>query len=307
VTEIQASNFGGLLISGGDGRVFQWDASASPKASHIGKPHAVSIGEGFNFGAEVTSAGKVWTWGAASPALCRGKVAGNVAPGEVAGINNAVAVSGGGSHIAILLSNGHVDTCGSNSYGQLGNGSTTSSATPVEVDDLSHIASISSGSNWVAALDSSGNVWEWGENQWGQLGDGSNQDAELPVEVLLPDPAVQVYAGGDGQPNGQTIALLKDGTVWAWGNNEWGQLGNGTETSSTVPVLVEGTPTNVAEVATGGQASYLLTTSGDVWSWGDDSKGQLGDGKMSGTVLEPKQVASGYSQISATAAVFVGR
>ena len=81
--------------------------------------------------------------------------------------------------------------------------------------------------------------YNWGYNAAGQLGNGSTEDSEVPVRVPLTEPVRQVFQGGSGPKNGQSIAILTNGAVWAWGDNDRGQLGNGTRTSSDVPLHVK--------------------------------------------------------------------
>ena len=165
--------------------------------------------------------------------------------------------------------------------------------TPVEVSTLHNVVAISAGQTNSMALDMSGNVWTWGENNFGQLGDGNTSNSDVPVEVQLPTTAAEVYAGGDAAANGQQLAMLTNGQVWMWGNDEWGQLGNGEEEPySDTPVEVQGLPDNVVYAATGGTESYALDSDGNVWGWGND----IG--------LTPTIVAAGVTQISAVAEVF---
>jgi alpha-tubulin suppressor-like RCC1 family protein len=180
---------------------------------------------------------------------------------------------------------------------------------------LNEIVAISSGNNYSVALDSSGNVWEWGYNNQGQLGDGSTTESEYAVEVSDANVAGQVsevYAGGSMTTNGQVIALLDDGSVYAWGSDTCGQLGNEegnceTQTYSTTPISVD-VPSGVTfnYVASGGTSSFALDSNGNVWAWGDDSEGQLGDGSDTGYVLDPEEVASGWTYLSAVATHVVG-
>jgi alpha-tubulin suppressor-like RCC1 family protein len=309
-SSIQAANWGGLALVAN--QVWQWNVKKAPKASLVsGLDDVVGIGEGFDYGAAVTNSGSVYTWGqnSATGDLCLGTTTQKkYAVTKVSGIFSAVAVSGGGDHLLILLKNGTVDACGSNLYGQLGDGTLTSSSAPVQVKGLDHIVEISAGSNSSMALDASGQVWSWGLNNSGQLGDGATSNSEVPVAVSLPGEVAQVYAGGWSSENGQTVVLLDDGTVYAWGDDQSGQLGNDQmEPYSDTPVQVRlASNVSVAFVATEGQSSFALDTSGKVWGWGYNSGGQLGDGRRSGNVLLPQQIASGYLQISSVAGVFVG-
>ncbi len=97
---------------------------------------------------------------------------------------------------------------------------------------------------------------------------------------MLPAPVRQVSQGGSGATNGQTIAILTNGSVWAWGDNNKGQLGDASRTSSDVPVPVA-VPAGVTflKVDSGGYSCYAIDSSGRLWAWGGNENGQLGNGK----------------------------
>ncbi len=137
------------------------------------------------------------------------------------------------------------------------------------------------------AVDPRGHVWTWGENRLGQLGDGSFADRPVPVPVKGPGAegrladVVAVSAGTH-----HTLALRRDGSLWAWGNNAFGQLGNGQwglDSHSPVPVQVlgpegKGFLRGVVAMAAGWDHSAALLQDGSVWAWGSSCQGQLGDG-----------------------------
>ena len=127
-----------------------------------------------------------------------------------------------------------------------------------------------------------GNVaWAWGDNHDGQLGDGTTDDRLSAVQVPFPQiqfpPHLRSWpltvAGGEDH----SLALKTDGTVWAWGSNFHGQLGNGTNTNSLTPVQVQNL-SGVIAIAGGGWYSLALKNDGTVWAWGNNEFGQLGDG-----------------------------
>jgi hypothetical protein len=302
VSLVQAGNFGGVVVDSA-GNVYQWDRSPDPTASRVAitsKSPAVTVGEGANYGAAVLSDGHVWTWGNDRYGeLCNGEsTAKTVTPRQVKDLSGIVAAFGGGNHLLLLASNGTVEACGNDLSGDLGNGKMSARSsddfdTPVRVLKLRHVVAISAGQTNSMALDESGNVWTWGENNFGQLGDGNTTNSDVPVEVQLPATAAQIYAGGDDSENGQQLALLTNGQVWMWGNDAWGQLGNGeTEPYSDTPVEVQGLPDDVVYAATGGTESFALDSDGNVWGWGND----IG--------LTPTIVATGVTQISTVAEVF---
>ncbi len=152
------------------------------------------------------------------------------------------------------------------------------------------------------ALLSNGAYYNWGYNDAGQLGNGTTADSAVPVRVALPDSVRQVFQGGSGAKNGQTVAILANGSVWAWGDNDQGQLGVGTKVSSDVPVRVA-VPEGVTfvKVSSGGYASYAIDSSDGLWSWGDNKSGQLGTGSRLTGATKPVSVGIRLTQISSTA------
>jgi alpha-tubulin suppressor-like RCC1 family protein len=165
--------------------------------------------------------------------------------------------------------------------------------------------SIIGGETFSCALLSDGSVRCWGDNRYGQLGNGTITttglgDISTPVTVTgLPKPATAI--AGQGLT---AYALLSDGSVWAWGYNFFGELGNGTftETGS------DGIPTPGAVIGLGGAATNIAAgldhacavVGGTVWCWGVDSNGQLGDGMFDGGTATPEQIA-GLSSVSSIA------
>jgi RHS repeat-associated protein len=162
---------------------------------------------------------------------------------------------------------------GDNSYGQLGNGTTSGSTTPVAVAGaLTGVTTIAGGLSFGYALRNDGTVWAWGDNSDGELGNGTTTSSTVPVPVTgLSNVTAIAAAGNDG------YALRSDGTVWSWGLNRYSELGNGTTTSSTVPVPVTGL-SNVTAIAAGGYNASALRSDGTVWSWGFNGDGELGNG-----------------------------
>ena len=196
---------------------------------------------------------------------------------------------------------GTVLAWGDNVDGQLGNGTFTTSNTPVEVSGLTGVTAIAAGgafNHHSLALKSDGTVWAWGANSAGQLGNGSFTGSNTPVQTSGIN-GVTAIAGGQLH----SLALKSDGTVWAWGFNLDGQLGNGTNTTTypyglDTPVQVLGL-TGVIAIAGGGAHSLALKSDGTVWAWGQNNKGQLGNGSFTGSNT-PVQT-SGISGVTAIA------
>ena len=139
---------------------------------------------------------------------------------------------------------------------------------------LTGVVQVAGGSAHSLALKSDGTVWAWGYNVNGQLGDANNGTSRnTPVQVLNLAGVVQIASGGIRH----SLALKSDGTVWAWGWNIFGQLGDGTNTDRNVPAQVSGL-TDMVQIAGGQYHSLAVKSDGTVWSWGRNLDGQLGDG-----------------------------
>ncbi|MBV8194741.1 MAG: IPT/TIG domain-containing protein, partial [Candidatus Dormibacteraeota bacterium] len=184
----------------------------------------------------------------------------------------ATAIAAGGYHSLALHGTGIVWAWGANWDGQLGNGTTTSSSIPQPVPNLTGITAIAAGDNQSYALKSDGSVWAWGENEDGDLGDGSDVEQNSPVEVSGLTSGVRAIAAGYYHG----LALKWDGTVWAWGDNGYGELGNGSgqyEAYTPVKTAVN----NAVAIAAGEDFSLALLADGTVVAWGYGGEGQLGD------------------------------
>jgi YD repeat-containing protein len=152
-------------------------------------------------------------------------------------LSNVVQVSAGWKHAVALTSTGAVWTWGDNTYGQLGNGvtSTTGMNIPFQVPGLSNVLAVSGGDRFTAILKSDGTVWTWGWNGFGQLGDGTFTDRSSPVQVVGLSNVILMAAR-----DYHVLAVKSDGTVWAWGSGKNGELGNNDNTvdrSSPVRVI----------------------------------------------------------------------
>jgi len=189
-----------------------------------------------------------------------------------AGFSTAPVVSTAESHTIALRNDGTVCGWGSNTWGQVGDGTVANRRTPVQVQGLNTVTAISAGWTHTIALRNDGTVWGWGTNSRGQLGDDTTTSRRTPIQVQGLNNITAVSAGWD-----YTIALRNDGTVWSWGNNELGQLGDGTTTNRHTPVQVQGL-NNVAAVSAGVNHTVALRNDGTVWAWGTNWSGQLGDG-----------------------------
>jgi alpha-tubulin suppressor-like RCC1 family protein len=216
-----------------------------------------------------------------------------------------VQVAAGATHSLALATDGTIYAWGKNEYGQLGNDSTTNSPVPVAVKtagtpmDGKTIIQIHAGYEHSLALASDGTVYAWGRNNSGQLGKNDATDAHIPAAVqTLGTPMagkviVQLAAG-----NSQSMALASDGTVYTWGWNQYGQLGNGTTTNSRIPVAVvtTGTPLagkTISQIAAGNAHALAMTDDGAIYSWGWNQYGQLGNGTTTNSRIPVAVVTTG--------------
>ena len=199
---------------------------------------ATAIATGAYHTCAVLSGGTVTCWGRNGQGqLGDGTHTGSSTPVQVYGISSAIAVTGGGGHSCALLADGTVRCWGENSDGQLGDGTTLSKSYPIAVTGITGAVAVSGGWQHTCAVLVDHTVRCWGANEFGQLGDGTNTNALTSVQVSGISGAVGVTAGWWHH----SCALVAGGTVRCWGVNEWGQLGNGTTTSSTTPVTMTGT------------------------------------------------------------------
>ncbi len=204
-------------------------------------------------------------------------------PGGKGNLEGIAAIAAGGAHTLALKKDGTVWAWGRNNKGQLGDDTDDDRKTPVQVKgpggkkNLEGIISIAAGELHTIAVKNDGSVWGWGYNNDWQLGDGTSKKRLTPVQVKGPggqgflEGIVAVAAGST-----HTLALKKDGTVWAWGNNDKGQLGDDTGDSSKTPVLVKGLK-GVIAIAAGSTHSLAVKADGTLWAWGNNVSGQLGD------------------------------
>ncbi len=222
-------------------------------------------------------------------------------------LSDVTLATGAGAH-SLFDAGGQVVACGRNSAGELGNTTTVDSATPTPVVGLPALGvrALVSSFEGSGALMANGAYYDWGLNQGGQLGDGTTTDSPVPVKVRLPSPVVQVAQGGSRPNNGQTLAVLADGSVWAWGDGSYGQLGDNATAPSAVPVRVAfPAGARIRQVCSGGDSSYALGAAGRLWAWGGNQHGQLGIGDLQ-PVPRPVPVHLELAQISATATNVAG-
>jgi alpha-tubulin suppressor-like RCC1 family protein len=174
---------------------------------------------------------------------------------------------------------------------------------PASKKERAFYPKIACGCHTTILLKEDGTVWAWGRNDPGQLGDGTNQERFTPVQVRDPEGTgfltdITMIAAG-GSYGGNSAAVRSDGTLFLWGDNNDGQLGDGSEKTRLLPVKVPGF-TGAKAVAIGGQHVIALKLDGTVWAWGYNNDRQLGINTDEDTNT-PVQIPelSGIQEISA--------
>ncbi|MEG6591327.1 fibronectin type III domain-containing protein [Paenibacillus barengoltzii] len=205
-----------------------------------------------------------------------------------------MSISAGANHTLALKSDGSVWAWGSNSAGQIGDGTLLRRLTPIQAN-VSSITAISAGGSFSLALKSDGTVWSWGENTIGQLGNSQlAAQQSVPKKIENLNSVVAISAG-----HTHALALKSDGTVWSWGSNFSGELGLGTTNNSYVPVKIPSL-SGVKAISAGMFYSIAVKTDGTVWAWGMNNYGQLGDGTTTNRSVPVRITAlSGVEEVAA--------
>jgi alpha-tubulin suppressor-like RCC1 family protein len=290
----------GIDTSGqlGDGTLTSRDVPGTVNGLTSG---VLQVAAGGGHALAITTGGILWAWGANEHGQLGDstETARSTPVQVVTGQSGFRQVAAGFDHSLALKSDGTVWAWGGDNFGQLGIGVIASSRpTPVEVPGLTGITRVAAGMWDSLALRSDGTVWAWGTS--GTLGNGSTVNSSVPVQVGIS--GVTAIAIGEDA----AYAIRGSGvgsTLWAWGFNGSGDLGDGTQAMHLTPEQVTGiTAPGIAQVASGNQFVVALTTDGQVWGWGTDQFGELGNAPTHNLVARPIQIASsgsGITQLSA--------
>ncbi|WP_239519338.1 immunoglobulin-like domain-containing protein [Bifidobacterium ramosum] len=182
-----------------------------------------------------------------------------------------------------ITKDGSLWTWGDNTLGQVADGTTSPRLTPYRVPALSGVKSVGG----LFAVTDDGSLWTWGSNEFGTVGDGTTNRHLTPYRV--PGLSGVKFAGYRSAPGGSAVsyAVTGDGSLWTWGSNFWGEVGNGTKDAQLVPYRIPEL-SDVKSVGGDGYTMFAVTGDGSLWMWGSNGSGQLGDGTTEGRLTPYK-------------------
>lgn len=253
------------------------------------------ISAGNSFTMAIKNDGTLWGWGFnSSGQLGNGNATMSFSPIQIGTESNWKSVSTGDAHTIALKNDGSLWGWGFNSFGEAGSsngtsgdGGSTAISTPTRIGSANNWESISTGNFHSVAIKSDGTLWAWGNNHYGQLGNNTTvaKEYNTPVQIGTDTNWSKVSAA-----NAHNIALKADGSLWAWGNNVFNQLGDGTDTERLTPVQI-GSATNWQSISAGFNHNLAIKSDGTLWAWGTNTNRQLGDGTNK-TKADPTQIGT---------------
>ena len=297
-----------VLLAGSGAIVTARPGAANAEASVRKANSILRVAAGGYAGYAVLSDGRVWAWGDDLEGQLGDAAQGLIrtVPVGVRSLTAVTRVAGGGNSAYGVTRAGTVFAWGDDSTGELADERFALRPVPGLVRSLPAVSYLAAGAFAAYAISRNGSAWSWGDNSFGQLGTGSGQvETTVPHVIARLKDVVEIASG-----SADAYALLKNGTVWAWGDNSLGQLGNGECDSTTgsrsvclgsdIPRKVPGL-TDVVAIAAGGDSGYALRRDGSVWAWGDDGFGELGNGVIRLDEDKPARV-KGLGDVVAIAA-----
>ena len=262
----------------------------------------ISASAGREHSLGVRANGTLWTWGRNS----YGQLGNNIASiinqsspvSVIGGFTDWISASAGGYHSIGVRANGTLWAWGRNNYGQLGNNTVISNRSPVlAVGGFADWISASAGREHSLGVRANGTLWAWGANASGRLGDNTAISRSSPVSVVG---GFTDWISADGGAE-FSLGVRANGTLWAWGYNGSGRLGDGTTIPRSSPVSVVGGFTDWISASAGDSHSLGVRANGTLWAWGSNSDGELGD-VTTASKSSPVSVVGGFTDwISASA------
>ena len=282
---------GGITTSGRLGDNTNTNRS-SPVQTITGGTNWKQSSCGYRHTAAVKNDGTLWCWGSnTNGILGDNTTVARSSPVQTITVGtNWKQVACGYRHTAAVKNDGTLWCWGLNTEGRLGDNTTVTKSSPVQT--------ITVGTNWkqvacgaihTAAVKNDGTLWCWGSNANGRLGDNTAVSKSSPVQTIAGGTNWKQVAGGYSH----TAAIKTDGTLWLWGRNNRGQLGDNTLTDKSSPVQTITGGTNWKQVACGAEHTAAVKNDGTLWLWGRNTEGRLGDNTITGRSSPVQTIAGG--------------
>jgi alpha-tubulin suppressor-like RCC1 family protein len=282
----------------GDGTIIK---KSIPVQTVAGGTNWQSVSAGDKALGAIKTDGTLWVWGGFANNY--GQLGDNTTVNKsspvqtTAGGTNWTQISCGVQHVAAIKSDSTLWTWGWNAYGQLGDNTSVNRSSPVQT--------VISGSNWayvtcgyyhIAAIKTDGTLWSCGYNNKGQLGTNNTTSCSSPIQITTGGTNWKVVSGGFNF----TMGIKTDGTLWGWGSDSYGQLGDNTRVNKSSPVQTAAGGTNWKQVACNYYHTAAIKTDGTLWLWGMNWYSEIGDSTTSAK-SSPVQTAAGgtnWKQVS---------
>jgi len=265
------------------------------------------IAAGFYHSGVIKTDGSLWMWGynADGELGCNDATNRSSMIQTIGGGSDWVSINCGHYHTAGIKGDGSLWMWGYNNAGQLGDNTRTNRSSPVQtVSTTKSWVMVAGGGYHTGAVKNDGSLWMWGQNSEGQLGDNTTSARSSPVQTVSAGTSWKIVACGANHSGG----IKLDGTLWMWGLNDHGQLGDNSVTQRNSPVQTVSAGNNWKYLACGYRHTAAVKTDGSIWCWGLNDFGQLGDNgvtKKSSPVQTVaggtawKQVSCGYTRTGA--------